>query len=173
MSIEMIVAMSENRVIGIDQQLPWRLSGDLKHFKHITMGKAILMGRATFESIGHPLSGRTNIVLTSDPAYVAPGCAVVNSIDEALEMSKVLDDLVVIGGAKVYQQFMDKVDVIHLTLVHTQLDGDAYFPEFDENDWEEALIAKHEPDEKNNFGFSFKQYKKKHKDSSLLVGESA
>lgn len=160
MKIEMIVAMSENRVIGVNNQLPWHLSDDLKHFKKTTMGKAILMGRQTYESIGRPLKGRTNIVLTSDPAFVAPGCVVVNSIEEALEMGRALESLVVTGGAKVYQQFMDIVDIMHLTLVHTQIEGDAFFPELNTTDWQEQQSVEYAPNEKNEFGFTIKQLKR-------------
>lgn len=166
MKIELIAAMSENKVIGVNNQLPWHLSEDLKHFKKLTMGKPILMGRKTYESIGKPLPKRTNIVLTSDPAYVAPGCVVVNSIDEALEVGKALDGFVVIGGAEIYKQFLDMAEVMYLTMVHTTIEGNAHFPMFEQAQWEEEILSTYEADEKHPFSFTFKKFSKREADSS-------
>lgn len=172
MKIECIVAMSENRVIGVNNQLPWHLSDDLKYFKQMTMGKAIIMGRKTHESIGRPLPGRTNVVLTSDPAYVAPGCVVVNSVEEALKVAEALEGMVVMGGQSIYEQFIDKVEILYVTQVHTELDGDAFFPNIELQDWEEKIIASVEPDEKNDFGFTFKTFSKRKTDFNQQTGTS-
>ncbi len=165
MMIEGIVAMGENRVIGVNNELPWHLSEDLKHFKRITMGKAILMGRKTYESIGHPLPGRVNIVLTSDPAFVAPSCMVVNSIDEAIKMGESMGSLVVIGGQTIYEQMIDNIDILHVTQVHVSIEGDAFFPEISQSEWHEALLKRFEKNDKNEYNFSFKTYTKKSIDS--------
>lgn len=172
MKLECIVAMSENRVIGKGNQLPWHISDDLKYFKKVTMGKAILMGRKTHESIGRPLPGRTNVVLTSDPAYVAPGCVVVNSIDEALQVGEALESLVVMGGQTIYEQFIDKVEVLYITLVHTEIEGDAFFPDIDFSSWSEQVVASGEPNEKNDFGFTFKTYTKRKMEFNKQTGTS-
>ncbi len=160
MVVEMIVAMSENRVIGVNNDLPWHLSEDLKHFKKVTMGKPIVMGRKTFESIGRALPGRTNVVLTSDPAYLAPGCVVVNSVEEALEIGKSLESLMIIGGAKVYEQFLEVTDVLHITQVHTHLEGDAFFPALDAKDWDEQVGEHFEANETHAHAFTFKTLNK-------------
>ena len=156
MTIEYVVAMSENRVIGRKNDLPWRLPKDLKHFKATTLGHAILMGRKTYESIGRPLPDRTNIILTSDPAYIAPGCLVVTSLEEALEMAQAFERFMVVGGAKVYEQFLPYVDIIHMTVVHQTLEGDAYFPELDPKEWDEKELENHTQDDKHEYAFSFK-----------------
>lgn len=156
MTIEFVVAMSENRVIGRKNDLPWRLPKDLKHFKATTLGHAILMGRKTYESIGRPLPDRTNIILTSDPGYVAPGCHVVSSVEEALEMSEAFDRFMVVGGAKVYEQFLPYVEIIHMTIVHQTIEGDAFFPELDPNEWDERTLEQHPQDSKHEHAFSFK-----------------
>ena len=116
MKLSIIVAAAANGVIGRDNQLPWRLPADLRHFKQTTMGKPILMGRKTWESIGRPLPGRTNIVITRDSDYAAAGCVVVNSIDAALLAAGSQDEIMVIGGAELYRQVLPRTDTIYLTL---------------------------------------------------------
>ncbi len=138
--ISLIVAMSQNRVIGREGQIPWHLSEDLKRFKQITMGHPVVMGRKTFESIGKPLPGRENIVLTRDPHFNPPGVTLIHAVDEILNMN---GEIFVIGGAEIYKQFLPQSDKIYLTLIDDEFDGDAFFPEIDwENDFQ--IIEKSE-----------------------------
>lgn len=155
--ISAIAAMSENRVIGDDNQLPWHLPADLKHFKAITSGHPILMGRKTFESIGRPLPNRTNIIITRNHAFQAPGCVVIQSIDEAVEKAKEIgsDEIFIIGGAEVYKQLLPRIEKIYLTIVHDEFEGDAFFPELNSSEWVETERVKHDEDEDNEFGYSF------------------
>jgi len=155
MKVSLIVAMAENRVIGRDNQLPWRLSADLQRFKALTMGKPIVMGRKTWESIGRPLPGRTNIVVTRDVGYQAEGCVVVHSVDQALEVATGSDEVMVIGGANLYQQLLDRADCLYLTQVRADVEGDAWFPEFDVTQWREVEREPHLRDDKNEFDFEF------------------
>ncbi len=116
--------------------MPWHLSADLKRFKAITWGKPILMGRKTHESIGRPLPGRNNIVLTSDPAYHAEGCAIAHSLAEALDLAGAAEELMIIGGASLYQCFLPQADRLYLTLIEQEFDGDTYFPPYSLEDWQ-------------------------------------
>jgi dihydrofolate reductase len=153
--LALVAAIDRNRVIGKDNRLPWRLPADMRRFRALTMGKHVLMGRKTFESIGRPLKGRINLVLTHDPGFKAPGCEMLHSADEALELARGGADLMVIGGASVYQQLMAPAERLYLTLVHHEIDGDAWFPLFTEADW--ALAAREDlpADAENPFPFSF------------------
>ena len=155
MNISIIVAMATNRVIGHENRLPWHLPADLQHFKRITMGKPILMGRKTWESIGRPLPGRTNIVITRDVSYSADGCVVVHSLDAALEAARDNDEIMVIGGAEFYRQVLPRASTLYLTLVDGEFEGDAFFPEIDENEWLEVERSDHGQDEKNPHAYSF------------------
>jgi dihydrofolate reductase len=155
MKISLVVAMAENRVIGRDNQLPWRLSADLQHFKALTMGKPIIMGRKTWESLGRPLPGRTNIVVTRDIGYQAEGCVVVHSIEQALEVAAGSDEVMVIGGANLYRQLLDRADRLYLTLVRADVEGDTWFPEFDLTQWREVERESHLRDDKNEFDYEF------------------
>lgn len=131
--ISIIVAMSQNRVIGRESQIPWHLSEDLKRFKQITMGHPVIMGRKTFESIGKPLPGRENIVLTRDVHFHHPGIKVIHSLDEILNTNS---ELFIIGGAEIYCQVLSRTDKIYLTLIDDEFEGDAFFPEINWNDFE-------------------------------------
>lgn len=159
--LSLIVAMAQNRVIGINNNLPWHLSEDLKYFKRVTMGKAIIMGRKTYESIGKPLPGRTNIVVTRNEDYIADGIKVVHSLDEAIKLSEniaLIDDseeAMVIGGAELYQQALVKADRIYLTEVHAEVQGDAYFPEFNRDEWQEIGREDFQAVESNIYDYSF------------------
>ncbi|HED40652.1 MAG TPA: type 3 dihydrofolate reductase [Chromatiales bacterium] len=153
--ISLIAAMGTNRVIGINNRLPWHLPADFKHFKKITMGKPILMGRKTYESIGRPLPGRTNIIITNNQSYSAEGCFVVNSIDEAIELTQDEDEVMVIGGASFYQQTLPIAQRIYLTVIHHDFVGDAYFIELDEAAWREVERTDCEADENNRYPYSF------------------
>ena len=155
MRLSLIAAMADNRVIGRDNKLPWRLSADLKHFKALTLGKPVLMGRRTFDSIGRPLPGRHNIVITRDPDYRAEGCSVVHSLEEALQAASDSDEIMVIGGAQLYEQLLARADRLYLTLVHAEVEGDARFPEFDSGEWQEASREDFHADDKNEFDYSF------------------
>lgn len=155
MRISAIVAMSENRVIGNDNQLPWHLPADLKYFKKITVGNSILMGRKTYESIGRPLPERNNIIVTRDAHFKAPGCLVVNSLETALASVAEQKEIFVIGGAMLYQQMLPRIQRLYVTQIHQDFVGDTYFPQMDMNDWQEAERVDHEPDEKNVYRYSF------------------
>lgn len=135
MIVSLIVAQSTNRVIGVDGQLPWRLPDDLRRFRDITMGKPIIMGRATWDSIGRPLPGRMNIVMSRNAEFVAPGCDVANSVDDALRLAGDSPEVMVIGGGHVYRAFLAMAKRIYLTTVDVELAGDAYFPALDEREW--------------------------------------
>jgi len=154
MHIAIVVAMSENRVIGLRNALPWRLPADLRHFRRVTLGKAVLMGRKTFESIGHPLEGRRNIVLSRDPHFRAGGCLIAPSLDEALAHAGG-DEVMVIGGASIYEQVLPRTERIYLTLVHAQVEGDTFFPSIDEDEWLTIARTDHPADERNVFPYSF------------------
>jgi dihydrofolate reductase len=155
MRIALVAAMSENRVIGRENRLPWRLSADLRHFKSLTMGKPVIMGRNTYESIGKPLPGRSNIVVTRNPDYRAQGCRVVHSLEQALEAAAGHAEVMVIGGADLYRQTLERADCLYLTLVKAELDGDAVFPEFEPRDWREVKRESHRADEKNEYDYDF------------------
>lgn len=130
--------MARNRVIGIGNTLPWRLPEDLKHFKALTLGHHILMGRKTYESLGRPLPGRTSVVITRSQNLQVPGCIVANSISEAIAACNNDDEIFFIGGENLYRQALDVADRIYLTEIKADFSGDAWFPEFDTNLWQEA-----------------------------------
>lgn len=155
MRIEAVVAMSENRVIGYRKKMPWHLPADLSRFKNITMGKPILMGRTTYESIGRPLPGRCNIVVTRDPEFHAAGCVVTNSIGCALEAAAYSDRLLVIGGASLYEHMLPQTERIYLTIIHHDFPGDTHFPELKPDEWEESERTDYQADEKNPFAYTF------------------
>ena len=147
--------MADNRVIGQDNQLPWRLPADLKHFKRITMGKPVIMGRKTFESIGRPLPGRRNIVVTTAAAFHAEGCSVAGSIDEALAQAADSEEIMIIGGGTLYESCLDQARRIYLTCIHQAFAGDTFFPELDPRQWQERERVDHAPDDVNPYAYSF------------------
>jgi dihydrofolate reductase len=155
MQLSIIVAMDRNRVIGKGDALPWHISDDLKYFKRVTMGKPIVMGRKTHESIGRPLPGRENIILTRDKNYQAEGCTVLHSIEEISEHCKNIEEVMITGGSEIYKHTFDKASRLYLTEVHAEVEGDTYFPEFDRDEWEEVSREDFEADDKNEFDFSF------------------
>ena len=156
--ISLIVAASTNNAIGIRGDLPWRLSDDLKRFKAVTMGKPIVMGRKTWDSIGRPLPGRQNIVITRQPGFSAPGCDVVASVAEAVALAGDVDEVMIIGGSQIYELALPLADRIYLTCVHAQVEGDAFFPEVDESRWRLSGDEPHAADERNDFDCSFRVY---------------
>jgi len=161
MKRSMIVAMAENRVIGINNKLPWYLPNDLKYFKQVTMGKPILMGRKTFESIGKPLPGRANIVITRNETWSAEGVRIVHSIDQAVSLATSICDidgqseLMVIGGDQIYQTSLPEIDRIYLTQVHAEVKGDAFFPELDWSEWTEVGREDFVAEGPNPYDYSF------------------
>ena len=156
MNISLILAMGRNRAIGRDNKLPWHLPADLAHFKATTMGKPILMGRKTWESIGKALPGRLNIVLTGQAGYHADGATVVSSIDDAISVCGSADELMVIGGAGVYQAVLPSAQKIYLTLIDEDFDGDTFFPELDEQQWHEESREDYRADDNNPHDYSFR-----------------
>ena len=158
--ITLIVAASMNNVIGVRGELPWRLSADLQHFKALTMGKPIIMGRLTWESIGRPLPGRQNIVITRQDRFVADGCDVVASPAAALQAAGEVDEMMVIGGGQIYELFLPKAGRLYLTRVHTEIEGDAFFPALDPEVWALVASESHAADERNEFAFEFTTYER-------------
>ena len=160
MRIALIVAMSSNGVIGVDNRMPWHLSADLKRFRRITWGKPILMGRRTHESIGKPLPGRQNIVLTTNPDYRAEGCRVVHSPGEALALASDAPEIMVIGGAALYEMFLPLTQRLYLTLIHQEFPGDTCFPEIDWAEWQETQRETVTSDE-SGLDYSFIDYERR------------
>ncbi|THK41593.1 type 3 dihydrofolate reductase [Methylophaga sp. SB9B] len=160
MKTAFVVAMDEQGLIGRDNDLPWRLSADLQYFRRITMGKPILMGRKTHESIGRALPGRQNIVVSSLVDYQAEGCDVANSIEDALKLAANADEIMVIGGSSLFEQMFDIVDKLYLTRVHAELEGDTWFPEWDQTQWQLISQESHPADEKNDYAYSFEVYQR-------------
>ena len=150
----LVVAISSNNAIGKDNQLLWHLPADLKHFKNITSGHTIIMGRKTYDSIGKPLPNRRNIVITRQKGLQIEGIEVVNSLAEALSLCK-QEEVYIIGGAEIYRQAISLCDKIELTRVHQDFDADAFFPELDNAIWKEVWKEDHLPDEKNKFAYTF------------------
>lgn len=135
--LAIIAAMSRNRTIGINNTLPWRISADLKRFKSLTMGHHLIMGRKTFDSIGKPLPGRTTVVVTRDGTLTIEGCIMAYSLDDAINACVGDDEVFIVGGAEIYTLAMPLVDMIYLTEIRQDVDGDAHFPEFDKKIWQE------------------------------------
>jgi len=152
--ISLIAAMARNRVIGRDNAMPWHLPADLAHFKRVTLGKTVIMGRHTFESIGRSLPERQNIIVSRQEGYRAEGCMVVNSIDAALKAAD-SDEVMIIGGGQLYADMLHRADRLYLTLIDAELDGDTYFPDYEVYDWREIEHETHGPDEKNAHGYTF------------------
>lgn len=154
MQLSLVVATTRNRVIGLDNGLPWHLPDDLKFFKRITMGKPILMGRRTHESIGRPLPGRRNIVLTHARDHCGPGCLIAHSLEQALRQAQPAREIMVIGGASLYRQTLPCADRIYLTLIQADLAGDRWFPELDFQTWQEVWREEHPADTRHAHAFS-------------------
>ena len=153
--ISLIVAASENNVIGVQGELPWRLSADLKRFKALTMGKPIVMGRKTYESIGRPLPGRQNIVITRQEGYVADGCDVVASPEAAIEAASDAAEIMIIGGSHIYYEFLPQADRIYLTRVLADIEGDALLPELRDDEWRVVSGESLPADEDNDYATEF------------------
>ena len=154
-NLSLIVAMDENRLIGSHNDLPWHLPADLAFFKRTTMGKPIIMGRKTHESIGKPLPGRRNIIVTRDEKFSAEGCDVVNSIDAALRLCEGEEEVMLIGGASLYQQTIDRAARLYITRIHHEFDGDTWFPAIDATQWKIEKQEDFDADHGNPYAYSF------------------
>ncbi len=159
----MISAIAQNGAIGSKNSLPWYLPADLKHFKNMTLNKTIVMGLNTFKSIGEkPLPNRKNIILCNDPNYQIPeGCFLAKSIDQVLEMTKNEQEIMICGGASIYEQFFTLAQRLYLTYIYHNFDGDIFFPKFNIDDWKQVSREDHQPDEKNLYKYSFVVLEKK------------
>ena len=164
--IVLIAAVARNGVIGAQGALPWRLSSDLKHFKAATLGKPLVMGRKTYQSIGKPLTGRSTIVVSRDRSFVAPGIVVAPSLDAALTaargdaLRRNADTIVVAGGAEIYAQAMPLATQLAITHVHKRIEGDAYFPIIDPNEWHEGARSEHDAAAEDEAAFAFVTYER-------------
>lgn len=161
MKISLIVAFDENRLIGNNNALPWHLPADLKHFKQITMGHHMIMGRKTFDSIGKPLPGRISIIITRKNDLKIEGCIVVNTLASALEICEGQEEVFIIGGAQIFDCTLPIATDLFITQIHHSFEGDTFFPEIPDADWEEVSRERNEPDEKNEWSYSFIHYRKK------------
>lgn len=174
MQLALMVAMAENRVIGRNNKLPWYLPEDLKYFKKTTMGKPIIMGRKTYESIGKPLPGRTNIVVTRNAGFTAEGVRVVHSLGDALKLAEQIsiidgsDEAVVIGGGQIYQEALPLVETLYVTQVHAVVEGDAFFPNVEWHQWQECSRQDWQKNDVNPYDYSFVVLKKK-SESKIIV----
>ncbi len=160
--ISLIWAMDENRAIGKNNQLPWRLPADLQFFKRVTMGSPVAMGRKTYESIGKPLPGRENIVITRNPSFKPEGCMTASSVEQVLEADRDTGtELFIIGGADIFKQALPFADRLYITQIYESFDGDTFFPEFDMDGWKLVSREKGKKDEKNPYDYEFLCYVKK------------
>lgn len=161
MKLAIIVAQAKNRVIGINNKLPWHLPEDLRYFKQVTMAKPIIMGRNTFESIGRPLPGRTNIVISRQENYAPANVKVVSSLEDAIDLAESIclidgaEEAMVIGGAQIYTQALEKADRLYLTEVDAEIEGDAWFPEFQRENWQEVGREDFSAEGPNPYNYSF------------------
>ncbi|MFJ7469722.1 dihydrofolate reductase [Peribacillus frigoritolerans] len=154
--ISLMVAMDQNRVIGKNNKLPWHLPADLQYFKKVTMGHPIVMGRKTFESIGRVLPGRENVIVTRNQEFKAEGCVVLHDIAQIKMFADNHDEEVfVIGGAEIFKEILPFTDRLYITEIHETFEGDTFFPEIDENEWDEISSNPGEIDEKNRFAHDF------------------
>lgn len=161
MIISLIAAMARNRVIGNAGNIPWKLPADMKRFRMLTMGKPIIMGRKTFESIGGALPDRINIVMTRDTSFRAEGCRIAASRQDALAIAGDAQEIMVIGGEGIYKEFLPIARRMYLTVIDAEMEGDAFFPVINDTEWREVEREKHTPDEKNKYRYTFVTLQKK------------
>lgn len=161
MIVSIVVAIAENNAIGKDNQLLWHLPADLKHFKDITSGHTVIMGRKTYDSIGKPLPNRRNIVVTRNRELELPGTEITNSLEEALALCEGTEEIFIIGGAELYNRALAATNRIYLTKVHQTYEADTFFPEIDPAEWKELSIENHLPDEKNKVAYTFSTLERK------------
>lgn len=152
--LSIIVAVADNGVIGSGNELPWRLPDDLKHFKALSLGKPVVMGRKTYDSIARPLPGRLNVVVSRQAGLQIAGCTVVPSLSEAIDAAGAVDEIVIVGGADIYRQVLPRVQTIHLTRVHAAVPGDVYFPSLAPDEWREVSAEYHPADERHAHAFT-------------------
>ncbi|HWP95007.1 MAG TPA: dihydrofolate reductase [Gammaproteobacteria bacterium] len=155
MQLAIIAAVAENGCIGRNNALPWHLPADLSHFKLMTWGKPVIMGRRTFEAIGKPLRGRLNIVVTHDAGWRADGVSVAHSLDEAIKLAGNAQEAVIIGGAQLYAECLPKAQRLYITRVHAEVDGDTFFPPLDMKQWREVARSEHPRDARNPYDMTF------------------
>ena len=159
--ISIIAAVSDNDVIGRDNKLPWRQSADLKRFKTLTMGHHLLLGRTTYDTLDMALPGRTIVVITHDTNFASDGVLVAHSIDEAIDLASLDSEIFIGGGSKIFEETMHRADTMYITRVHAELEGDTFFPEFDDvTEWELVDAEHYEADEKNQYPYSFLTYER-------------
>jgi len=158
--LSLIWAMDRNRLIGSNNALPWKLPADMQWFRRQTMGKPVMMGRKTFDSIGKPLPGRDNIILTRQQGLRIEGCHVVHSLDEARAVVADAEEIMVIGGSEIYELLLHEADRLYCTVIDAEFSGDAWFPEIDLDEWKLQLIESHEADEKNLYPYRFVIYER-------------
>ncbi|HLG24856.1 MAG TPA: dihydrofolate reductase [Candidatus Nanoarchaeia archaeon] len=157
MTISLIAAMSRNFVIGKNNSLPWNIKEDMKHFRELTLNKPVVMGRKTFESIGKPLPERQNIILTKDRNYKAEGCVIVHTVKEAIKAAGNEKEIMVIGGSQIYELFLPIADMIYLTIIEKDFEGDAFFPKLEREEWKEISRINHY---ENGLSFSFVDFER-------------
>ena len=160
MKVIIMAAVARNRVIGKDNDLVWHLPADLKHFKETTSGHYVIMGRRTYESISKALPNRVNIVVTRNPQYNAKDCVLSGNLEEAIEYARKAGQskVFILGGGDIYRQAMEFADAIYLTEIHSDFEGDTFFPELDRKLWREIRREDHAPDERNHYPYSFVEY---------------
>lgn len=160
MMLSLIAAVSKNNIIGNDNRLIWHLPADLAHFKKITSGHTIIMGRKTYESIGRALPNRRNIIVTRQEFFEAPGCEVMGSLQEAVDSCLKEEEVFIIGGGDIFTQVLPAADKIYLTRIYKDFDGDAKFPELNFSEWKLMKYVRHHSDEKNQYEYSFSEYER-------------
>ncbi len=151
----MIAAIAQNRVIGKDNKMPWHLPADLHYFKKTTMNCPIIMGRKTYDSIGRPLPGRLNIILSRNESLQIDGCSVVNSLEDAMSVARGAEEVFIMGGAHLYNKFIGKADRLYLTLIDEKFEGDTFFPDYTQYNWNETQRVTHPADDKNPYPYTF------------------
>lgn len=160
--VSIIVAMANNRTIGLNNTLPWRCPEDLKHFKSLTMGHHMIMGRKTFDSIGKPLPGRTTVVVTRNTSLKIEGCVMAHSLQQAIDICSGDSEIFIVGGAELYLQALPLADKLYITEIQQDVQGDAFFPEFNHSKWREISRVKHSQLQPQPLDYHFVKYKRSH-----------
>ncbi|MBS3102807.1 type 3 dihydrofolate reductase [Candidatus Woesearchaeota archaeon] len=155
MIISFVAAMSKNRVIGKNNKIPWSMPADVRHMRKMIEGKPLIMGRKTHESIGRPLPDRKNIILTRDKSYKSKGCIVVHTQEEALKAAEGAEEVIIFGGEEIYRMFLPKANRMYLTIIDAEVEGDAFFPEYDKKEWKVVEKKEHKADEENKHDYTF------------------
>ncbi|CAM4371929.1 MAG: IS1595 family transposase ISSsu9 [Legionellaceae bacterium] len=161
MSLSIIAALAKQNVIGYQNKLPWHLPADLRHFKELTRGKPIIMGRKTYESIGKPLPERLNIIITRDTSYKAEGCLIAHSFNEAIELTRDTAEIMVIGGTEIFRHALPLAQKLYLTFIDADIEGDVFFPQWSIDEWNELQRETFNPNEKNPYPYSFVTFERK------------